>query len=90
MEGRTMQAAASEKLLTAAETATRLRVHKDTLRRWRAIGCGPTFVKIGAAYRYPADHLETWIQRRATAPEDPPGLFRQSDRNAAEAMRWNA
>ena len=73
-----MQSNAPEELLTAAETANRLRVHNDTLARWRNEGHGPPFFKLGGTYRYPADELERWIRSRFTDPAEARPLFRQS------------
>jgi hypothetical protein len=29
--------------------------------RWRLDGVGPSFVRVGSVYRYPADLLDEWI-----------------------------
>ena len=45
-----------EALLTEGEAAARLRVSLDTVRRWRHLGTGPIFRKLGRSVRYrPAD-----------------------------------
>lgn len=50
------------KFLTAEEVAERYRggVSVGTLRNWRAMKIGPSFVKIGKAVLYPVDELEAW------------------------------
>ncbi|WP_253638430.1 MULTISPECIES: helix-turn-helix transcriptional regulator [unclassified Bradyrhizobium] len=50
------------KFLTAEEVAKRYRggVSVGTLRNWRAMRIGPSFVKIGKAVLYPVDELEAW------------------------------
>ncbi len=50
------------KFLTADEVAERYRgsVSVGTLRNWRAMKIGPSFVKIGKAVLYPLGELEAW------------------------------
>lgn len=51
---------AESKFLTAEEVAERYRggVSVGTLRNWRAMKIGPSFIKIGKAVLYPIDDLE--------------------------------
>jgi hypothetical protein len=53
------------KYLTAEEVAQRYRgaVSVGTLRNWRAMRVGPSFVKIGKAVLYPVDELDAWDKR---------------------------
>jgi hypothetical protein len=53
------------KYLTAEEVSKRYRgsVSVGTLRNWRAMKVGPTFVKIGKAVLYPVDELEAWDRK---------------------------
>ncbi|MGX1101238.1 helix-turn-helix transcriptional regulator [Amorphus sp. MBR-141] len=48
--------------LTAKEVAERYRkeISVGTLRNWRAMRIGPTFVKIGKAVLYPVQELDEW------------------------------
>ncbi|MBN8949852.1 helix-turn-helix domain-containing protein [Rhizobium sp. 60-20] len=50
------------KFLTPEEVSERYRggVSIGTLRNWRAMKIGPSFVKIGKAVLYPIDALEAW------------------------------
>ena len=50
------------KFLTPEEVSERYRggVSIGTLRNWRAMKIGPSFVKIGKAVLYPIDELEAW------------------------------
>lgn len=50
-----------DELLTTAETAALLKVHVDTLRRWRLAGRGPAYVRIGSTYRYWRSVVLAWI-----------------------------
>lgn len=53
------------KFLTPDEVSERYRggVSVGTLRNWRAMKIGPSFVKIGKAVLYPIDELEAWDER---------------------------
>lgn len=52
------------KYLTAEEVSERYRgeVSIGTLRNWRAMKIGPSFVKIGKAVLYPIVELDAWDQ----------------------------
>ncbi|MBR1158113.1 helix-turn-helix domain-containing protein [Bradyrhizobium elkanii] len=54
-----------KKFLTAEEVSERYRgsVSVGTLRNWRAMRIGPTFVKIGKAVLYPTNELDAWDKR---------------------------
>ena len=53
------------KFLTAEEVSERYRgeITVGTLRNWRAMRVGPTFVKIGKAVLYPLDQLDAWDEK---------------------------
>ena len=51
-----------KKLLTEEQVAEQLSITTNTLRKWRWLGKGPAFIKIGAAVRYEADTLATFIR----------------------------
>ncbi len=53
------------KFLTPEEVNKRYRggVSVGTLRNWRAMKIGPSFVKIGKAVLYPIEELEAWDER---------------------------
>jgi len=64
------------KFLTPDEVAERYRggVSVGTLRNWRAMRLGPSFVKIGKAVLYPLDELDAWDEKnkvRCRAPKGP-------------------
>lgn len=50
------------KLLTEEQVAEQLSITTNTLRKWRWLGKGPAFIKMGAAVRYEADTLATFIR----------------------------
>ena len=50
-------------LLTARQAANRLQLKENTLAKWRHLGKGPPFVKLGSkAVRYHPDRLREWIE----------------------------
>jgi hypothetical protein len=53
------------KFLTPEEVAERYRggISVGTLRNWRAMRIGPSFLKIGKAILYPVSELEAWDER---------------------------
>src|SRR5882757_8267371 len=53
------------KYLTPEEVSERYRggISVGTLRNWRAMRIGPTFVKIGKAVLYPIAELDAWDQK---------------------------
>ena len=53
------------KFLTPDEVAERYRggISVGTLRNWRAMRRGPSFVKIGKAVLYPLDELDAWDEK---------------------------
>jgi hypothetical protein len=55
----------ASKFLTPEEVAERYRggVSAGTLRNWRAMRVGPSYVKIGKAVLYPADELDAWDEK---------------------------
>jgi excisionase family DNA binding protein len=54
-----------DELLTVEEAATRLKISKHTLNRWRVTGEGPPFVKYGPRLvRYLEGALTEWETRR--------------------------
>ena len=56
----------AEILLTVEEAATRLKISKHTLNRWRVTGEGPSFVKYGPRLvRYIERVLDEWAASRA-------------------------
>lgn len=56
-------------LLSTIEAAARLNIHPETLKRWRAEGRSPAYVKLaGKAVRYRASDIEAWISNSTVSP----------------------
>jgi predicted site-specific integrase-resolvase len=54
--------------LTEADLAADLGISKRTAKRWRDLGTGPAFCKIGSKVYYRADAVRQWLldrERRA-------------------------
>ena len=51
--------------LTPEEVAERYRgaVSLDTLRNWRSLRIGPSFVKVGKSVLYPLPELDQWDEK---------------------------
>jgi Helix-turn-helix domain len=63
----------TSKLLTQEEAATFLNLRPKTLARWRWLGKGPRFIKLGHAVRYTERDLIAFIQagiRRSTSASE--------------------
>jgi predicted DNA-binding transcriptional regulator AlpA len=50
-------------LLTEREVARRLAVSTGLLRKWRRLGDGPEFLRLGRAVRYNEYNLRRWIEQ---------------------------
>lgn len=66
---------ADSKFLTPDEVAERYRggISVGTLRNWRAMRLGPSFVKIGKAVLYPLDELDAWDEKNKVQCHAPKG-----------------
>ena len=58
-------------LLTERQASVRLGLSVRTLQKWRLLGQGPCYLKLGQAVRYDPDDLETFVQaaRRSSTSE---------------------
>jgi hypothetical protein len=50
-------------LLTSAEAAEFLRLRPSTLAKYRCVGGGPDFSKLGGRVVYPREALEQWVEQ---------------------------
>jgi hypothetical protein len=55
------EALETDVLLNEQQAAQRLNVAVKTLQKWRVVGGGPRFVKLGRCVRYSASDLEDFI-----------------------------
>ena len=58
-------------LMTEVDVSRRLRISIATVRRWRLLGGGPTYLKIGASVRYRPEDLSKWVESRPTGGKAP-------------------
>lgn len=67
------------KFLTPEEVSERYRggISVGTLRNWRAMRIGPTFVKIGKAVLYPISELDTWDEQNTVTCRAPSRFTQQ-------------
>jgi hypothetical protein len=58
-------------LLTEHEVSKQLHVSVASLRRWRLLGRGPQFHKVGALIRYRPEDVEAWLAGQPTGGVSP-------------------
>jgi hypothetical protein len=61
VERRKVAITPAQNLMTEEEISRRLNVSVASLRRWRLIGNGPGFIKIGSLVRYRPEDLDSWL-----------------------------
>ncbi len=72
-------------LLTEAEAAVFLAVARKSLERWRFLGIGPEFIRIGTrGIRYARDDLNRYIATQRRTSTSDPGPDQQPPRDIAE------
>jgi hypothetical protein len=64
-----MEALQTVPLLDEYDVARITAMSVASVRRWRLLHRGPKYIKIGAAVRYNADDLATWLGGRPTGGE---------------------
>jgi hypothetical protein len=59
-----------DKLLTTEEAADKMNLKPSTLKRWRRLGEGPPYHRLGNSdtgrVRYAEDAIQRWVDARAT------------------------
>lgn len=55
-------------MLNTSQAAANLAVTPTTLRRWRADGTGPAYVKIGGRIRYDSKDITAYLAAQRTDP----------------------
>lgn len=54
-------------LLDERAVSQTLSVSLATVRRWRYVGGGPPFLKLGALVRYRREAIDAWLEAKAVA-----------------------
>lgn len=54
-------------LLTESAVAAKLAVSKSLIRKWRRIGFGPNWLKLGKSVRYSVEDVAAFLQGRKGA-----------------------
>ena len=52
---------------TATEASNYMQMPQETLQKWRHIGTGPDFLKIGRHVRYRKSAVDRWLDTRSRA-----------------------
>jgi len=60
----------TEKLLTQQQLADELQVSVRTLERWRQVGTGPAFVRVGRSPRYRRSDIDAWLERQRRSQDE--------------------
>jgi predicted DNA-binding transcriptional regulator AlpA len=56
----------NQNLVTEHEVACLTAMSVATVRRWRLLGQGPKFIKLGSAVRYRPEDISAWFRSRPT------------------------
>jgi len=75
-------------LLNEHEVAEILNVSVASVRRWRLLGRGPRFLKIGASVRYRSEELSEWLEKRPTGGAHPDGAARSWGRTSMHSTSY--
>ena len=70
-------------LLNEHDVARITAMSAATIRRWRLLGQGPRYIKIGAAVRYRPEDLSAWLGTRPTGGGHPQQQEAQIERVTA-------
>jgi predicted DNA-binding transcriptional regulator AlpA len=65
-----------QQLLTERDVARITGLSVATMRRWRLLRQGPTYIKIGAAVRYKPEDVAAWLDSRPIHGEVLAGVTR--------------
>ena len=58
----------SNQLLSTREAADHLRNSPRTFIRWRGLGLGPPYIRVGGKVRYLRSDLDDWLARNRVHP----------------------
>jgi hypothetical protein len=78
------KSAATPAFMTEDEVARRLNVSVASLRRWRLLGKGPAFKKIGPLVRYRSEDLDVWLASLPTGGSGACAASEESNTNQQE------
>lgn len=63
-----MHDTSSQQLLSTREAAEHLRNSSRTFIRWRGLGLGPPYIRVGGKVRYLRRDLDEWLARHRVHP----------------------
>ena len=66
-----MQSDVKRLAFSESELGQQLRISPAALRKWRAEGRGPRFVRLGKCVRYLVGDVESWLKDRVVNADDP-------------------
>lgn len=75
------------RLIDQTAAARRLGIRPATLERWRWLGVGPRYLKLGRCVRYAPEDLEAFVAASARVSTTDPQGSKRSPRETAAASR---
>ncbi|ADK83488.1 DNA binding domain protein, excisionase family [Desulfarculus baarsii DSM 2075] len=60
--------------LATPQAAELLGISRKTLEKWRLVGGGPSYCKVGRLVRYTSDDLQAWLDSRRRVSTSDPGV----------------
>jgi len=66
-----------DRLLTTNMVAEYLCIQIPALEKWRQLGTGPDYIKVGRVVRYEQSAVDSWLAERTVSTEHKSGLRRE-------------
>jgi hypothetical protein len=60
-------------LISQEQVAKMIGVKVSALQKWRVLGRGPDFIKVGGLVRYEVDALKAWLKSRTRSAQSSNG-----------------
>jgi predicted DNA-binding transcriptional regulator AlpA len=74
-----------EALLNETHVSEKLQVSFACLRRWRLLGAGPQYIKVGPLVRYRPESIDQWIEALPTGGNGRKPVMRSNARERLAA-----
>ena len=65
-----MPDSSDEQLLDTIDVAVKIKAKEGTLERWRQIGIGPDYIRVGRLIRYKQSAIDRWLSDQTVAIRD--------------------
>jgi predicted DNA-binding transcriptional regulator AlpA len=74
-----------EALLNETQVSEKLQVSLACLRRWRLLGAGPQYIKMGPLVRYRPESIDHWVEEQPTGGNGRKPVMRSNGRQRLAA-----